>query len=56
LEVGQSNLRLAVTEPELWPALDGKPTPVNILAANIYEWIVEELRQYARNDEELQNL
>lgn len=28
---------LAVQEPELGPAFDGTPTPVNIIAANIYE-------------------
>lgn len=28
---------LATNEPELGPAFDGKPTPVNIIAANVYE-------------------
>jgi hypothetical protein len=34
---------LAVTEPELGPAFDGTMTPVNLIAANIYEAIIEEL-------------
>lgn len=32
-----NDLDLAVDEPELGPAFDGSPTPVNIIAANIYE-------------------
>lgn len=37
LEVAASDPELAVVEPELGPAFDGTPTPVNIIAANIYE-------------------
>lgn len=44
LEVASSKIRLAFDEPELWPAFNGKPTPVNLIAANIYEAIVEALR------------
>ncbi len=28
---------LATSEPSLGPAFDGRPTPVNIIAANVYE-------------------
>ena len=36
-EVGASDLALILDEPEIGPAFDGSPTPVNIIAANIYE-------------------
>ena len=36
-EVGASDLDLILDEPEIGPAFDGSPTPVNIIAANIYE-------------------
>ena len=45
LEVASRRIRLAFEEPELWPAFNGKPTPVNLIAGNIYEAIVEALRQ-----------
>ena len=28
---------IALTEPEIGPAFDGTPTPINIIAANVYE-------------------
>jgi hypothetical protein len=34
---------LAVDVPELGPAFDGEPTPVNIVAANIYERLLQEV-------------
>lgn len=37
LTTASDNIDLAVVEPELGPAFDGTPTPVNIIAANIYE-------------------
>ena len=37
---------LATAEPELGPAFDGTPTPVNIIAANIYEAITTDLWEY----------
>lgn len=37
LQYAANCLDLAVDEPELGPAFDGSPTPVNIIAANIYE-------------------
>ena len=39
MECAADNIGLAVNEPELGPAFDGSPTPVNIVAANIYEEI-----------------
>ena len=39
LRLAAENIALAVDEPELGPAFDGTPTPVNIIAANIYEHI-----------------
>ena len=32
-----SDISLATEEPECGPAFDGSPTPVNIIAANIYD-------------------
>jgi len=37
--VAANNIDLAVTEPEIGPAFDGSNTPVNLVAANIYERI-----------------
>jgi len=37
LQLAAENLFLATDEPELGPAFDGSPTPVNIIAANIFE-------------------
>ena len=34
---------LALTEPEIGPAFDGTPTPINIIAANVYEAVKAEL-------------
>jgi hypothetical protein len=39
------DIDLAVGEPECGPAFDGKPTPVNIIAANVYERIRAALYQ-----------
>jgi hypothetical protein len=37
LDVANEDRSLMFDEPELGPAFDGEPTPVNIIAANIYE-------------------
>ncbi len=37
---------LATDVPELGPCFDGAPTPVNIIAANIYERILDALREH----------
>ena len=39
LQLAADNLELATAKPELGPAFDGSPTPVNIVAANIFEAI-----------------
>lgn len=39
LKLAAENHSLALDEPELGPAYDGKPTPINIIAANVYEAI-----------------
>lgn len=41
LQLAADNIDLATNEPELGPAFDGSPTPVNIIAANIFERIEE---------------
>ena len=37
MELAANNIALASDKPELGPAFDGAPTPVNIVAANVYE-------------------
>ena len=37
IDVACDDRDLLLTEPELGPAFGGEPTPVNIIAANIYE-------------------
>jgi len=46
LEIAQRDIWLATTEPELGPAFDGEATPTNIIAANIYEYLSNELSVY----------
>ena len=43
LDIAANNNDVALREPELGPAYDGTPTPVNIIAANIYELVSEAL-------------
>lgn len=37
------NLNFAVDEPENGPGYDGSPTPINIIVANIFEYLEQEL-------------
>ena len=46
LKLACDNLDLALNEPELGAAFDGTATPINIIAANLYENISNELHQY----------
>lgn len=46
LKLACDNLDLALNEPELGPAFDGSATPINIICANLYEYISNELFQY----------
>lgn len=39
----EDDINLATNEPELGPAFDGSPTPANIIAANVYERIYQEV-------------
>ena len=48
MQLAADNLNLATDAPELGPAFDGSPTPSNIVAANVYEWLSGELWEYAR--------
>lgn len=43
LECATNDNSLATDVPELGPAFDGTPTPVNIIAANIFERIEQAL-------------
>lgn len=42
LQLAVDNWELATNEPEIGPAYDGKATPLNIIAANIYERLERE--------------
>lgn len=56
LELASDNISLAVDTPELGPAFDGSPTPANIIAANVFEAIEQDLFEYweeLKDDEEL---
>lgn len=52
LEIASSNNDMAFLEPECGPAFDGTPTPINIIAANIYEAITAALYSLAQTLEE----
>jgi len=39
LHLSAENMELALATPECGPAFDGTPTPINIIAANVYEAI-----------------
>jgi len=43
LRLAAENLQLATEEPECGPAFDGSPTPINVIAANLYEHIEQAL-------------
>jgi len=52
LEVAMSSIgSIATVEPELGPAFDGRPTPTNIIAANIYEALCEAMWEYVGSAE-----
>jgi hypothetical protein len=59
LDTASDCMRLALVAPEIGPAFDGEPTPINIIAANIYEEVcsvlneyLTELKEEAEDDEE----
>jgi hypothetical protein len=53
LRLAAENNDMATATPELGPAFDGKPTPVNIIAANLFEAIEESLwEQWGRIEAE----
>jgi len=39
LELAADHSAFTTDEPELGPAFGGEPTPVNIIAANVYEYL-----------------
>ena len=39
IQLAAEHLPLATNEPEIGPAFDGKPTPTNIIAANVFEYL-----------------
>jgi len=46
MQLAADNISLATDEPELGPAFGGEATPVNIVAANVFEHIQQELWEY----------
>lgn len=57
MQLAADNIALAVDEPELGrPAFDGSPTPVNIVAANVYERLLDAAYEaYAEIESELED-
>lgn len=43
LRLASENTEFALSEPDISPAFGGRPTPVNIIAANIFEKIEQSL-------------
>lgn len=56
IKMARYDLWLATWKPTLWPAFDGEPTAANIIAANVYEHLVEKLNEQVRDCEELLDL
>jgi len=56
MELAAGDVNLAHAEPECGPAFDGEATPVNIIAANVYERLSnaanDELREYQEDMED----
>lgn len=56
MRLASENIDLATSEPELGPAFDGSLTPVNIVAANIYDafysWAIEVIQRVRDEIEE----
>lgn len=53
MQLAADYLPLATNEPELGPAFDGSPTPTNIVAANVYDTITEDLwEEYSKIKDE----
>lgn len=46
LEWASEHNAFALDEPDIGPAFDGSPTPINIIAANIFEYIEGELWEH----------
>ena len=46
MELAREYPDLMTDEPELGPAFGGEPTPINLLAANVFEWINEGLQEW----------
>ncbi len=47
-KLAESNYSLLTEEPDLGPAFDGANTPINIIAANAYEYVQNDLWEYHR--------
>lgn len=45
MQLAADNICLATDAPELEPAFSGRPTPVNIIASNIYERLLDAARE-----------
>jgi len=56
LEAARQDNYLATNEPDIGPAFDGSPTPVNIIAANFYEAVDQALwTEIARLKDEIED-
>ena len=52
LDLAADDNNIALSEPECGPAFDGTPTPINIIAANVYDAIGEALWEEWRTIEQ----
>jgi len=50
LDVASNDNWVATNDPSLGPAFDGSPTPTNIIAANIFEGIEENLWEFMNSE------
>jgi len=52
LQYAADDIDLATAEPEIGPAFDGSPTPINVIAANIFDRLEEALWEEWRRFED----
>jgi hypothetical protein len=52
LDCASDNYTLVTTVPELGPAFDGEATAINIIAANVFEYLTEQLWDHFQSRED----
>ena len=56
IDLAGDNHSLAINVPELGPAFDGEATPVNIIAANVFEMIEADLWEEWNKIQEMETI